>query len=59
MREKLEVTYKGEESDILKNKKESIQRKQDKRKKANENLEKKRLFKEALMTDYKPGDDRG
>nr|XP_046206748.1 mitochondrial translation release factor in rescue [Oncorhynchus gorbuscha] len=59
MREKLEVTYKGEESDILKNKKESIQRKQDKRKKANEILEKKRLFKEALMTDFKPGDDRG
>ncbi|KAL0979380.1 hypothetical protein UPYG_G00184320 [Umbra pygmaea] len=58
LREKLEVTYKGEESDILKNKIESIQRKQDKRKKANENLEKKRLFKEALMADSKPVDDR-
>ncbi|NP_001297827.1 probable peptide chain release factor C12orf65 homolog, mitochondrial [Esox lucius] len=59
MREKLEVIYKGEESDILKNKKESIQRKQDKRKKANENLVKKRLFKEALMADSKSVDDRG
>ncbi|KAJ8005653.1 hypothetical protein DPEC_G00120170 [Dallia pectoralis] len=59
MREKLEVTYKGEESDILKNRKESIQRKHDKRKKANENLEKKRLFKEALVTDSASVDDRG
>lgn len=56
MREKLEVAYKGEDSDILKKKKESIQRKQEKRRKANELLEKKKLFKEALM-DSKPGND--
>ncbi|CAB1319819.1 unnamed protein product [Coregonus sp. 'balchen'] len=57
MRENREVTYKGEERDIMKNKKESIQRKQDKRKRAKENLEKK-LFKEALLADSKPRDEK-
>ncbi|XP_077062951.1 mitochondrial translation release factor in rescue [Siphateles boraxobius] len=51
LREKLEVAYKGEESELLKIKKESIQRKQDKRKKVNENMEKKRRFKEMLCSD--------
>ena len=54
MREKLEMLYKGEESEILKKKNESMQRKHEKRKKVNENLERKRLFKEALASDSKP-----
>lgn len=53
MREKLDVLYKGELSDIITKKKELESRKQEKRKKANANLEKKRLFKEALATDSK------
>lgn len=57
MREKLDVVYKGELSEVLVKKKESEMRKQEKRRKANDNLEKKRLFKEALATDYKPGND--
>ncbi|XP_068994715.1 mitochondrial translation release factor in rescue [Embiotoca jacksoni] len=57
MREKLDVSYKGELSEILVKKKESALRKQEKRRKANENLERKRLFKEALATDSKPGND--
>ncbi|XP_067293695.1 mitochondrial translation release factor in rescue [Pseudorasbora parva] len=51
LREKLEVAYKGEESELLKMKQESIQRKQDKRRKVNENTEKKRRFKEMLISD--------
>lgn len=51
LREKLEIAYKGEESELLKMKKESIQRKQEKRQKVNENMEKKRLFKEMLYSD--------
>ncbi|XP_008288057.1 mitochondrial translation release factor in rescue [Stegastes partitus] len=57
MREKLDVAYKGDLSEVLVKKKESVQRKQEKRKKVNENLEKKRQFKEALATDSKPGND--
>ena len=57
MKEKLEVSFKGEDSEILKKQKDSIQRKHEKRKKANDNLEKKRRFKETLMADSKPGDD--
>ena len=53
MREKLEIVYKGDESEILKRKNESMQRKNQKRKTANENLERKRLFKEALESDSK------
>ncbi|XP_076843281.1 mitochondrial translation release factor in rescue [Brachyhypopomus gauderio] len=45
LREKLDVIYKGEDSEILKIKEESRVRKQEKRKKVNENLEKKRRFK--------------
>lgn len=57
MREKLDVLQKGELSEILVKKKESELRKQDKRKKVNENLERKRLFKEALAADPKPEND--
>ncbi|XP_029998377.1 mitochondrial translation release factor in rescue [Sphaeramia orbicularis] len=57
MREKLDVANKGELSEISLRKKESILRKQEKRKKTNENLERKRLFKEALAADLKPGSD--
>ncbi|GAA6224694.1 probable peptide chain release factor C12orf65 homolog, mitochondrial [Lates japonicus] len=57
MREKLDVAYKGELSEVLVKKKESELRKQDKRKKANENLERKRLFKEGLDADSKAGND--
>lgn len=54
MREKLDVLQKGELSEIIVKKKESELRKQDKRKKVNENLERKRRFKEALAADPKP-----
>ncbi|CAL1616589.1 unnamed protein product [Knipowitschia caucasica] len=56
LREKLDVALKGELSEITVKKKESVQRKQDKRRKVNESLEKKRLFKEALAADTKPSD---
>ncbi len=52
LREKLEIAYKGEESELLKMKKDSIQRKQEKRQKVNENMEKKRRFKEMLYSDH-------
>ncbi|XP_057214035.1 mitochondrial translation release factor in rescue [Triplophysa rosa] len=48
LREKLEVEYKGEESELLRRQRESIQKKQKKRRKVNENIEKKRRFKETL-----------
>ncbi|XP_034727725.1 probable peptide chain release factor C12orf65 homolog, mitochondrial [Etheostoma cragini] len=57
MREKLNVVYKGELSEVLVKKKESELRKQEKRRKANENLERKKLFKEALAADSKSGND--
>lgn len=57
MREKLDVLQKGELSEISVKKKESELRKQDKRKKVNENLQRKRLFKEALAADPKPEPD--
>nr|XP_020458192.1 probable peptide chain release factor C12orf65 homolog, mitochondrial [Monopterus albus] len=57
MREKLDVAYKGELSEILVKKKESVLRKQEKRRKANENLERKKQFKEALAADSKPWND--
>ncbi|KAK0150958.1 putative peptide chain release factor C12orf65, mitochondrial [Merluccius polli] len=53
LRGKLDVACKGEDSEIIKKKMESMQRKQEKRKNANENLGKKRLFKEALAADLK------
>ncbi|XP_056148372.1 mitochondrial translation release factor in rescue [Lampris incognitus] len=57
MREKLDVEMKGEHSELLKMKQESIHRKKEKRRKANENLEKKRLFKETLAESSKPEND--
>ncbi|XP_041792993.1 probable peptide chain release factor C12orf65 homolog, mitochondrial isoform X2 [Chelmon rostratus] len=57
MREKLDVVYKGELSEVVLKKKESELRKQEKRKKANENLLRKRLFKEAMTPDSKAGND--
>ncbi|KAK9973911.1 hypothetical protein ABG768_022028 [Culter alburnus] len=50
LREKLDI-FKGEESELLKMRRESIQRKQDKRRKVNENMEKKRRFKERLCSE--------
>ncbi|KAK7933069.1 hypothetical protein WMY93_003965 [Mugilogobius chulae] len=54
LREKLDVALKGELSEISVKKKESVQKKQDKRRKVNQSLEKKRLFKEALAAEPKP-----
>lgn len=54
MREKLDIAYKGELSEVIIKKKESVLRKQEKRRKANENLEKKKQFKEMLAADSKP-----
>ncbi|XP_030639307.1 mitochondrial translation release factor in rescue [Chanos chanos] len=59
MREKLDVEYKGEESEVLKKRKDAIQRKQEKRRRASENLEKKRQFKEMLSAESKPNQDTG
>lgn len=55
MREKLDVHYKGELSEVVMRKKEAVKRKQEQRRKANENLERKRLFKDALAADSEPG----
>lgn len=58
MREKLDVLCKGELSEVITKKKESELRKQEKRRKANDNLERKRMFKEALAADSnKSGND--
>lgn len=57
MKEKLDVLLKGELSEVIVKKRESELRKQDKRKKVNENLERKRLFKEALAADHKDKND--
>ncbi|KAI4820170.1 mitochondrial translation release factor in rescue [Pseudochaenichthys georgianus] len=57
MRLKLDVVFKGDLSEVVVKKKESELRKKEKRKKANENLERKRLFKEGLAADSKPGED--
>ncbi|KAI4878944.1 hypothetical protein NFI96_014451 [Prochilodus magdalenae] len=57
LREKLDIVYKGEDSEVLKMKEESRTRKHEKRKKVNENLEKKRLFKERLSADTQRGND--
>ncbi|XP_038151467.1 probable peptide chain release factor C12orf65 homolog, mitochondrial [Cyprinodon tularosa] len=61
MRERLDVAYKGELSEVMVKKKESELRKQEKRKRVNENLERKRLLKKTLAADRhihnKPEDD--
>ncbi|CAL8331767.1 unnamed protein product [Arctogadus glacialis] len=53
LRGKVDIACKGEDSEIIKKKMESMQRKQEKRKNANDNLEKKRMFKEALAAEMK------
>ncbi|XP_072243074.1 mitochondrial translation release factor in rescue isoform X2 [Leuresthes tenuis] len=57
MREKLDVAYKGELSEVLVKKKESVLKKDEKRRRVNENLERKRQFKESLSADSKPEND--
>ncbi|XP_018412739.1 PREDICTED: probable peptide chain release factor C12orf65 homolog, mitochondrial [Nanorana parkeri] len=46
LREKVDVFYKGENSDVVKEKEEARREKQEKKKKAQENLARKKLFKE-------------
>lgn len=57
MREKVDVAYKGEHSEVLIKKKESELVKQEKRRKAKENLERKKQFKETLAAESNPGKD--
>ncbi|MGH0167485.1 UNVERIFIED_CONTAM: hypothetical protein FKN15_062600 [Acipenser sinensis] len=57
MQGKLDVFYKGKDSDIVKNRKEAEWRKQDKRKKAKDILEKKKQFKENLQADSKQSEE--
>ncbi|XP_066300097.1 mitochondrial translation release factor in rescue-like [Branchiostoma lanceolatum] len=49
MREKLDLHVKGEESVLVREKKELAIKKREKRKKANKNLEKKKAFKQLLQ----------
>ncbi|XP_078600543.1 mitochondrial translation release factor in rescue-like [Branchiostoma floridae x Branchiostoma japonicum] len=49
MREKLDLHLKGEESELVKEKRELAIKKREKRKKANKNLEKKKAFKQLLQ----------
>ncbi|KAM8960738.1 mitochondrial translation release factor in rescue [Pelodytes ibericus] len=51
LQEKIDVFYKGENSDILKQREEGERRKQEKRKQAKDNLEKKKLFKEIQLSE--------
>ncbi|XP_069475765.1 mitochondrial translation release factor in rescue [Ambystoma mexicanum] len=51
LQEKVDIFYKGETSELCKEKLEGEKKKQEKRKKANELLEKKRQFKEMLAKD--------
>ncbi|KAM9329165.1 mitochondrial translation release factor in rescue [Gastrophryne carolinensis] len=53
LREKLDVFYKGVDSDILKEKDEAERKKQEKKKKAKEILEKKKLLKEMKLSESK------
>ncbi|XP_029367206.1 mitochondrial translation release factor in rescue [Echeneis naucrates] len=57
MTERLDVAYKGEFSEVLVRKKESVLKKQEKKKRALENLERKRQFKEAQVVDIQCGKD--
>lgn len=58
MQEKLDVALKGELSEIAVKKRDSVLKKQDKRKKVNQSLERKRQFKEALAAENRPADDK-
>ncbi|XP_072000396.1 mitochondrial translation release factor in rescue [Engystomops pustulosus] len=51
LQEKVDLFYKGESSDIFKHKEEAERKKQEKRKKAKDNLEKKKQFKERQKLD--------
>ncbi|XP_037231300.1 mitochondrial translation release factor in rescue isoform X2 [Falco biarmicus] len=51
LQEKVDLFYKGEESDVFKEKKASEKKKQEKKRKAKENLERKRHFKEMQQLD--------
>lgn len=54
LRLRLDVFLNGEEGEVEQNRKEAVQRKQDKRRRVNENLEKKRLFKQSLLKEELP-----
>uniref|UniRef100_A0A8C5LYH4 Mitochondrial translation release factor in rescue n=1 Tax=Leptobrachium leishanense TaxID=445787 RepID=A0A8C5LYH4_9ANUR len=51
LQEKIDVFYKGQNSDILKQREELERKKQEKRKKARENLERKKLLKEKQLSE--------
>lgn len=51
LQEKIDVFYKGQNSDILKQREEAVRKKQEKRKKANENLDRKKLLKERQISE--------
>ncbi|XP_051641614.1 mitochondrial translation release factor in rescue isoform X2 [Manacus candei] len=53
LQEKVDLFYKGEESDVYKEKKASEKKKQEKKRRAKENLERKKLFKEVQQLDKK------
>ncbi|XP_076127176.1 mitochondrial translation release factor in rescue [Alosa pseudoharengus] len=57
LRLRLDVFLHGEESEVEQNKKEAVVRKQEKRRQANENLERKRLFKQSLLEELPPSKD--
>ncbi|XP_038008324.1 probable peptide chain release factor C12orf65 homolog, mitochondrial isoform X2 [Motacilla alba alba] len=51
LQEKVDLFYKGEDSDVFKEKKTSEKQKQEKKRRAKENLERKKLFKEIQQLD--------
>lgn len=53
LQEKVDLFYKGEESDVFKEKKALEKKKQEKKRRARENLERKKLFKEMQQLDKK------
>ncbi|KAI1901184.1 hypothetical protein AGOR_G00057570 [Albula goreensis] len=58
LQEKLDVFSKGEESEVIKKRKEAEWRKQEKRRRAKENLEKKKLFKLTTMVESNQDEER-
>ncbi|XP_057278060.1 mitochondrial translation release factor in rescue [Pezoporus wallicus] len=53
LQEKVDLFYKGEESDVFKERKALEKKKQEKKRKAREHLERKKLFKEMQQLDKK------
>ncbi|NXC37443.1 CL065 factor, partial [Xiphorhynchus elegans] len=53
LQEKVDLFYRGEDSDVFKEKKASEKKKQEKKRRAKENLERKKLFKEMQQLDKK------